>query len=188
MPTDSEWLQGVDTADAVLLGDLVDHLRRSLAKGFGRQLSDPDLEDLAQTSMLKILENRSSFEGRSTFITWATAIAVNLAMQLLRKREFVHVSLDDTAAQGAALMAAPRALQRIHTAERDAALARAIEAHLTERQREALLANLAGMPLAEIAERQGTSRGALYKLLHDARKRLRTQLDRQGIAFTVEAS
>ena len=55
---------------------------------------------------------------------------------------------------------------------------------LTTKQREALLAALRGMPLDEIARHLGINRNALYKLTHDARKRLKRGLEAAG--FTAE--
>ena len=55
-------------------------------------------------------------------------------------------------------------------------LRRGVAEALTERQREATLAKLGGLPLMEIARRLGTSQGAVYKLLHDARRRLAIHL------------
>jgi RNA polymerase sigma-70 factor, ECF subfamily len=52
-------------------------------------------------------------------------------------------------------------------------LRRAIAEALTDRQREALLAKLAGVPLMEVARRLSTTQGAIYKLLHDARRRIK---------------
>ena len=40
-----------------------------------------------------------------------------------------------------------------------------------------------GVPLEVVAERMGTNRNALYKLLHDARRKLRTQLEAQGLSL-----
>jgi RNA polymerase sigma-70 factor (ECF subfamily) len=53
---------------------------------------------------------------------------------------------------------------------------RFIDEELTDRQRTALLAALGGMPLEAVADRMGTNRNALYKLLHDARKRLKRRM------------
>ena len=71
--------------------------------------------------------------------------------------------------------------------EREAILAtmhRVIQNGLTTKQREALLAELKGMPLDEIARQLGSNRNALYKLTHDARNRLRQGLEAAG--FTAE--
>ena len=55
-----------------------------------------------------------------------------------------------------------------------------MESHLTEKQRTALLAELGGMPQSEIGRHLGSNRNAVYKLTHDARKRLRQGLEDAG--------
>jgi RNA polymerase sigma-70 factor (ECF subfamily) len=57
-----------------------------------------------------------------------------------------------------------------------AACRRFIDEELTERQRTALLAAMGGMAMEEVARRMGTNRNALYKVLHDARKRLKRRI------------
>ncbi|HUW12513.1 MAG TPA: sigma factor-like helix-turn-helix DNA-binding protein [Anaerolineae bacterium] len=58
-----------------------------------------------------------------------------------------------------------------------------IAEELTGKQRQALVAILVqGMPLEEVARRMGTNRNALYKLLHDARRRLKKRLLAQGLS------
>jgi RNA polymerase sigma-70 factor (ECF subfamily) len=59
-----------------------------------------------------------------------------------------------------------------------------IDSELTDRQRTALTADLGGMPLPQIAEKLGSNTNSLYKLLHDARKRLRRGLEAAG--FTID--
>ena len=59
-----------------------------------------------------------------------------------------------------------------------------IDSELTERQWTALTAELGGMPLPQIAEQLGSNTNSLYKLLHDARKKLRHGLDAAG--FTID--
>jgi len=63
-----------------------------------------------------------------------------------------------------------------------ASLRDVLENELTDRQRAALVAELNGMPQAEIALQLGMSRNALYKLSHDARKRVKARLERTGIS------
>jgi RNA polymerase sigma-70 factor (ECF subfamily) len=58
---------------------------------------------------------------------------------------------------------------------------RVIETDLTDRQRQALVAELRGMPQAEIALQMGLTRNALYKLTHDARQNLKRGLEAVGI-------
>lgn len=90
------------------------------------------------------------------------------------------MSLEDAAARAEALLqqpAAPRSLQEdaVHQT-----LMAAIDDALTPSQREVLLAQLSGIPLGEIARRTERRTGALYKMMHDARKRLRAHLESQG--------
>jgi RNA polymerase sigma-70 factor, ECF subfamily len=62
-------------------------------------------------------------------------------------------------------------------------LRRMVDEELTDRQREAVVAVLLeGMPISEVAKRMGTNQNALYKLLHDARKKLKRQMEAAGIS------
>lgn len=168
-PSDQIWIDGLATDQAAVVAELRDFLRRTLAKGFGRQLQDADLEDLTQDCLLRVQQKVATFTGQSRFTTWAATIAVNSALSALRKRRFEHVSIDDAA-------------ERIdwtptddtqETEARIALLRRGIAEALTDRQREAVHAALGGIPLTEIARRYEVSQGAVYKLLHDARRRLK---------------
>jgi RNA polymerase sigma-70 factor, ECF subfamily len=62
-------------------------------------------------------------------------------------------------------------------------LRRTIDEELTDRQREAVVAViLEGMPIAEVARRMGTNQNALYKLLYDARKKLKLRMEAAGLS------
>jgi RNA polymerase sigma-70 factor, ECF subfamily len=174
------WVDDLKPASAAresALADLRDFLRRTLGRAFSSQLSPGDLDDLTQESLLKIHERLAGFEERSRFTTWAAAIAVNLAYSELRRRRHQHVSLDDAIRQGAASLVQDAITE--HEPDREAALRAAIDTALTSRQREAVMALLGGLPLAEIARRTAASQGAVYKLLHDARRRLKRHLEAQ---------
>ncbi len=60
------------------------------------------------------------------------------------------------------------------------ALQSLIEGSLTERQRTAIVAEMSGMPQEEVGRRMGTNRNAVYKLVHDARRKLKSELEAQG--------
>lgn len=161
-------------------GDLRQQLRRALGRSFGRQLGDADLDDLTQDAVTRTLDKLDAFRGDSRFLTWATAIAVRVALGELRKRKHAARAMDQVLADGREALTealAPRALQQD---DARVVLYRAIDEALTEVQRETLLAKLGGVPLMEIERRTGRSRGALYKLLHDARKKLLTHLQQAG--------
>lgn len=173
-----------DAALADLRCSLIDGLRRGVLhrmRGAGAEL-DAQAEDFAQEALLKILDRLASFRGDSRFTTWAHKIAVRVALTELRRKRWNDVSLD---AHGSVADGAPGPAQ---TAGRNAALAllhRYIEHELTARQRRALLAvGIYGLPLEEVARRMGSSRNALYKLLHDARRRLKRRLTADG--FTAD--
>lgn len=152
-------------------------LRAALARSFARQLGDGDLDDLTQESLLRIHTKLDGFEHQSRFTTWATAIAVNCALSELRRRRHRHVSLEDAAAQADAALVQEAELMGDGTEVELARLRRGIAEALTDRQREATLARLGDLPLMEIARRLGTTQGAVYKLLHDARQRLKIYLE-----------
>ena len=62
-------------------------------------------------------------------------------------------------------------------------LRRIIDEELTERQREAVVAVLLeGMPISEVAKRMDTNQNALYKLLHDARRKLKRQMEAASLS------
>jgi RNA polymerase sigma-70 factor (ECF subfamily) len=80
------------------------------------------------------------------------------------------------------------AQEQIERSETLSALRRAIDEVLTPRQREVFVAlALNEVPLDVLAERLGTGRGALYKTLHDARRKLRSELAAAGLAQQEEA-
>ena len=179
-----DWLSELGSPDAAVqstaVASLRGYLRNTLAKGFGRQLTDDDLEELTQEAIVRTHAKKDTFHGQSRFTTWAAAIAVNLALGELRRRRFHNVSLEDAAESGHGLIT-PTDANELEKNQLLGALNDAIEHSLSPRQRTALHAKLSGMPMAEIARRQQTTPGALYKLLHDARKRLRAHLEARGI-------
>ena len=168
-----------DTAVAELRELLFGRLERAFRNR--PDVSSGQLDDILQDALVKVLDKLNQFEGRSQFTTWATTIAIRTAYSELRKRRWQDVSLDqlvENTGGPAALASADGA-----TTERDeliATLYDIINRKLTDRQRDALLAELAGMPLEEIARRTGSTRNALYKLTHDARRRLKLELERRG--------
>lgn len=166
---------------AAQLQGLSQYLRGVLAKGFGAQLEDAALEDLVQDSVVRIHHKLDSFEGHSRFQTWAASVAVNTALSELRRRKYAKVSLQEAIRAGEQAFEPAQGPNNRQREQRDAALYEAIHSALTDRQRQALLAELGGLPLVEVARRLGTGRGALYKLLHDARKRLRSHFEAQGL-------
>lgn len=169
------------------LADLREALLRGLRRAlWNRALADEAfMEDAVQDALVRILDRLQQFEGRSRFLTWATAIAIRVAMSELRRRRWKDVSLDEVLAD--ADFTPQRAFDE--AAGPDARWERKvildklydlIQNDLTEKQRTALLAELKGMPQDEIARHLGSHRNAVYKLTHDARKRLKRGLEAAG--------
>jgi len=193
--TNQEWLAALrgpecDKALADLRALLVRGLRYALAGHAG--MTEADLEDFAQEAMLKILAGLDSFRGESRFTTWAQKIAVRVAFTELRRLRWKDVSLEDLAGpyhfEGdltPAVLAdpAPSPEQRVTQQMLLATVQRLIAEELTERQCQAMTAVIkGGMPLEEVARRMGTNRNALYKLLHDARQRLKKRMMAEGLS------
>lgn len=192
--TNEEWLADLrgparDQALADLRALLVRGLRYALADRPG--VTGADLEDFAQDALLKILAGLDSFRGESRFTTWAQKIAVRVALTELRRRRWRDVSLRDLVAPyedadlTPAVLTDPAASPEGQAARQMVveALRRLIAEELTGRQRQAVTAvMMGGMPLEEVARRMGTNRNALYKLLHDARRRLQRRMIAEGFS------
>jgi RNA polymerase sigma-70 factor (ECF subfamily) len=150
-------------------------------------LRGDDFEDLAlqatDDAVVSVLARLDDFRGLSRFTTWAYKFALLEAAVKLRKRAWQgrEIPLEPEAWQVFAnATAGPEAgaeQGELLTAVKDA-----IEGILTPHQRRVLLAlALNGVPIDVLAERLGTTRGALYKTLHDARRKLRAHLDERGV-------
>jgi RNA polymerase sigma-70 factor, ECF subfamily len=170
--SDQAWVDGLKAG--TLVSDLRDYLRRTLAKGFGQQLQGADLEDLTQECLLRVHQKLETFEGQSRFTTWAATIAVNAALSELRRRRYQHVSIEEA---GERADWSDEGDDTVDNEQQLELLRRGIAEALTDRQREAIQAALGGLPLMELARRYDVSQGAVYKLLHDARRRLKRFLE-----------
>lgn len=138
---------------------------------------------------MRVLDGLDTFEGRSQFTTWAYKIAVRVALNELRRRRWRDVSLDglenDKADDSASRQFASSDPRPESVVERTEMLKRVqiiLAEELTERQRAAMNAiHVQGVPMEEVARHMGTNRNALYKLMHDARLRLKRRLEREGL-------
>ena len=148
-------------------------------------MDDAFLEDVAQESLLKVLDRLDTFAGRGRFVSWALAIAVRVALTMIRKQRWQGVSLDrfKEGSSGPAIDVAdqsPGPERASLRSELLAAMHRVIDEQLTDKQWLALTAELNGMPQDEIARQLGSDRNAVYKLTHDARRKLRAGLESAG--------
>ncbi len=156
------------------------------------QVRGEELEDLAtqaaDDALVAVLAKLGEFRGESRFTTWAYKFALLEAGVRVRRRAWQdrEVVLEPGGWEWFADRAGPvhEALERAEVLE---ALRVAIEGSLTEHQRRVFVAlALNEVPIDVLADRLDTTRGALYKTLHDARRRLRATLAEQGLTVTAE--
>jgi RNA polymerase sigma-70 factor, ECF subfamily len=150
----------------------------------GNELDDIALE-AADDALMSVLARLDSFRGASRFTTWVYKFALLEAAVKLRKRAW----------QGREIPLEPESWSLFSGSglEPDAELEQsellstvrsAIAEVLTPHQRRVLVAlALNGVPIDVLAERLSTTRGALYKTLHDARAKLRKHLQERGLSF-----
>jgi RNA polymerase sigma-70 factor (ECF subfamily) len=188
-----EWLRSL-RADGATRNEAVERLHALLLRAARYEAARrrrhmphvrDELEEIAHEAagdaLISVLAHLDDFRGESRFTTWAYKFAVLETAVKLRKRAW----------QGRELPVAPEAWSLFSSATLapDAAVEQgemlsviqtAVADVLTPRQRQVLVALvLNGVPIDVMADRLGTTRGALYKTLHDARRKLREQLEGQ---------
>jgi len=195
--TNTEWLSDLRSTGEARESALAD-LRSVIMSGLPYALSTwlspsdpaftPLAEEVAQETLLRVQSRLETFEGRSQFTTWVNKIAVHIALSELRRRRWKDVSLEGMMEEGeshVAGLAADPAPDPAAAAERSDLLAqidRLMREELTDRQRRALEAvAVRRLPMEEVAQRMGTNRNALYKLIHDARLRLKRRMAEEGL-------
>lgn len=150
---------------------------------------DGEAEDLVQQSaddaLVALLGKLDEFRGESRFTTWAYKFALYEAAVKVRRGAWRgrEIQLDE---RSWGLLSDDRQAPEAdaQTSELLGAVRGAIESELSARQREVLLTvTVEGVPIDVLAERLQTTRGALYKTLHDARRKLRSSLRERGLAY-----
>jgi RNA polymerase sigma-70 factor (ECF subfamily) len=155
-------------------------------------LAARDVEDLAtqaaDDALMAILGKLDSFRGTSRFTTWAYKFALLEAGVKARRRAWQGREIGvDTETWPEFPDAGRTAQQCLEDAEMLGALRDAVHTSLTPHQREVFSAlALNGVPIDVLAERLNTTRGALYKTLHDARRKLRAALVAAGYGLDVD--
>jgi RNA polymerase sigma-70 factor (ECF subfamily) len=148
-----------------------------------------DLDDIANQAaddaLVSVLGRLDSFRGASRFTTWAYKFALLEAAVKLRRRAWQgrEVPLEPETWS----LFSSAGIEPDESAEQSElldTLQQAIADVLTPHQRRVLVAvALNGFPIDVLAERLNTSRGALYKTLHDARRKLRSHLEELGLSL-----
>ena len=134
----------------------------------------------ADEALTVLLTKLDTFEGRSRFTTWAYKFAILQAATEVRRQAWAHleVSLEDADRWSDK---APTPAQHAEAVDLATAVGAAMRQALTPYQRQIAVALLVdNVPIDVLADRLGTTRGALYKALHEARGRLRAHLARTG--------
>jgi len=193
-----QWLSELRSEGSIQAAAIAD-LRAKLLSGLRRGLTkwldanSPELENLAQDAtqegLVRILDRLDSFEGRSRFTTWAYKVTIHIALSKLRRKEWKNVSLDQMLdpdpERGPGLsVISPEvgpeiSLEQKETLER---MGQILQEELTDRQMALMQAAvLQGIPMEAIAQKMGVQRNALYKMMHDARKKLKKRLLLEGL-------
>jgi RNA polymerase sigma-70 factor (ECF subfamily) len=201
--SNEEWLDQLAAEGAVqaqAITDLRDLLLRAALFFFNRNPGDLErldrqeilqrAEDCAQDALMAIMAQLGEFRGDSKFTTWAYKFAINKALMAARRERWKDISLDDLESDGTGeflddLVADQNEIgapeQSTLRREVRTTIQEVIETELTEKQRRALvLMVFHGVPLDEVVRHLGSNRNAVYKLLHDARRKLKSRLQERG--------
>jgi RNA polymerase sigma-70 factor (ECF subfamily) len=200
--TNEEWLYELNTSGEIqetAISDLRDLLLRATLFFFNRNLDDfgrmnrneilQCAEDCAQDALIAVMSHLQDFRGDSKFTTWAYKFAINIALMTARRKHWNGKSLDQLSFskdmlfewalqdKSSGLLPDRSAIQ----AEISNIIQEVIERELTEKQRLVLIMMVFNeIPMDEVVQRLGTNRNAVYKMLHDARRKLKIALQARG--------
>lgn len=201
--TNQEWLHDLNASGATqeaAIADLRDLLLRAALFFFSRNLSDFEnnnrdeilqrAEDCAQDALIAVMTHLPEFRGDSKFTTWAYKFAINMALMAARRERWKGVSLDQLASSGEENFfestlqdksdgSAPESSamqEEVRQIVQDI-----IRHELTDKQRYVLsLVIFNQVPLDEVVRHLGSNRNAVYKTLHDARRKIKSSLQARG--------
>lgn len=177
--------------DGASRDDAIAQLRSVLLRGLSKSLNNRygkpfNAEDVVQEALIKVLDSIEKFEGRSRFTTWAMTIATRIGISALRRKYNQDVSMEafNTAAGYSIEIAStvdPSQSNSESRSEIFRLLQELIDTQLTDKQRLATRAFLSNFATDEIAEQLNMNRNAVYKLIHDARRKLKDGFARAGL-------
>lgn len=194
--TNEEWIKALsqpvdERAIELLRSKLIQGLKPALHKYVDREL-DQFVEDVAQDALLKILDNIDSFRGESKLLTWAMKIAVREGLTELRLKRYDDSSLEDFKHPGEGgreeltfltfASDLPDPEQATHEQLALQKVLKIMNEELTAKQKQAMKAlMIEGLSITVVAKQMDTNRNALYKLVHDARLKIKNRLEVEGI-------
>ena len=201
--TNQEWLHELNAsgmAQEAAIADLRDILLRAALYFFSRNQGDfagldrgeilQRAEDCAQDALIAVMQHLPDFRGDSKFSTWAYKFAINNALMAARGERWKGVSLDQLSGSSESTLAEwvmedksdgiiPE--QVSIQAEVRGLIRDVIEHDLTEKQRHVLLLMVFNeVPMDEVVRHLGANRNTVYKMLHDARRKLKSSLQARG--------
>jgi RNA polymerase sigma-70 factor (ECF subfamily) len=196
--TNTEWIVDLGSTEtrAEALVDLREYLARAVYVYLDRRRDDLSYldrtelaqmaEDFVQDALLRILDKLDTFEGRSKFTTWAYRFVINVAAAELRLHRWRTLSMEAVVSEDEEVslllflsdQEAPDPETRAVRREILDLMQQVIEEELSRRQRFALVSNkLRGMPVEEVARQLDTTPNSVYKLIYDARRKLKEGLE-----------
>lgn len=201
--TNQEWLHDLKAGgpeQEAAITDLRDLLLRAALYFFSRNLGDFEsnsrdeilqrAEDCAQDALIAVMDRLPDFRGDSKFTTWAYKFAINKALMAARGERWKGVSLEELVTAGEKNFyawvledksgrAAPEELAMQD--EVRSMIREVIEHELTDKQRQVLvLMVFHEVPMDEVVRHLDTNRNAVYKTLHDARRKIKNRLQARG--------
>lgn len=201
--TNREWIRDLNASgesQEAAIVDLRNILLRAALYFFSRNLGDfaglsrdeilQRAEDCAQDALIAVLNHLQDFRGDSKFSTWAYKFAINIALMSARRERWKGVSLDELAdaaegrlsewaMQDKSAGVAPE--QSAIQGELREIIRDVIQRDLTEKQRQVLLLMVFNeVPMDEVVRHLDANRNAVYKMLHDARRKLKSSLRERG--------
>lgn len=192
--TNEEWIEALknpvdEYAVQRLREMLVQGLKPALHKYVDREL-EQFVEDVAQDALVKILDNIHTFRGESKLVTWAMKIAVREGLNELRRKRYDDISIEDLkpgdeGREIFSLLYSSNELspdRSLHEAQLMEAMKKYIEEDLSAKQKKAIQAVIInGLPPSIVVKQMNTNRNALYKVIHDARLKLKNRFELEGI-------
>jgi len=192
--TNEEWIEALqppvdEQAVQLLRQQLIQGLKPALHKYVDREL-DQFVEDVAQDALLKVLDNIDSFRGESKLLTWAMKIAVREGLTELRLKRYDDISIEDLkpdheSREVFSLSVASDETspdRSLHESELIDKVMTIINEELTDKQKQAINAlMIQGLAVPVVVKQMDTNRNALYKLVHDARLKIKNKLEVEGI-------
>jgi RNA polymerase sigma-70 factor (ECF subfamily) len=200
--TNEEWLRDLresGMAQDNAIADLQGILLRAVLFFFNRNLGDLGglsweetmqlAEDCAQEALIAVMNHLSDFRGDSKFTTWAYKFSINIALMATRRARWRDISLDQLFLAKDGSFSKWILQDKSEVAPDQSAMQHEIrhviqevfEHDLTDKQRQVLLLMVFNeVPMDEVVRQLDTNRNAIYKMLHDARRKLKSGLRSRG--------